>query len=221
MNVNEKVISRLTELIDRGLEIEKSKKSPPPNFIGFDSTVDSQAANQWHASAMSILAKAFGKDSEHFQLFESCCKEGVTYSPLHKGIGILNAAKEDYEHGYIQDVRNLVAAEVFSDLLEQASELLDAGYHGPAAVLAGAVLEDNLRKLCSLNSVVLPDRPKLDYMNAQLARVNAFNKLTQKRITAIADIRNSAAHGEWSEFQDEDVGDMIKWITNFTENHLG
>jgi len=221
MNADKKIIARLNELITRGKEIESTKKNPPPNCIGFDSTVDSQAANQWHASSKSILAKAFGKDSEHYQLFESCCKKGITYSPLHKGIGILNAAKEDYECGYIQDVRNLVAAELFSDFLEQASELLDAGYHGPAAVLAGAVLEDNLRKLCEESTIDLPNKPKLDFMNAQLAKSNIYNKLTQKRITAIADIRNSAAHGKWTEFQPADVADMLKWIGNFTEIHLG
>jgi hypothetical protein len=221
MDANEKVIARLAELIERGTEIEKTRKPPPRNYLGFDSTVDSQAANQWNASAKSILAKAFGRESEHFGLFEACCEKGVTYSPLHRGIGILMAAKEDFEHGYIQDVRNLVAAEVFSDLLDQASELLEAGYHGPAAVLAGAVLEDNLRKLCELHSIDLPPKPKLDYMNAQLAKADVFNKLTQKRITAIADMRNSAAHGKWDEFQQEDVKDMISWTIGFTETHLG
>jgi len=221
MNADQKVIDRLEELIARGVEIEKTKKEPPSNSIGFDSTVDSQAADQWHASAKNILAKAFGRDSEHFKLFEECCKEGVTYSPLHSGIGILRAAKEDYEHGYIQDVRNLVAAEMFSDLLDQASELLSAGYHGPAAVLSGAVLEDNLRKLCGIYNIELPKKPKIDYMNAQLAKAGIFNKLTQKRITAIADIRNSAAHGKWGDFTKEDVDDMINWVTNFTEIHLG
>ncbi|RZB38242.1 MAG: hypothetical protein SRB2_00588 [Desulfobacteraceae bacterium Eth-SRB2] len=156
MNADKKIISRLVELIERGLEIEKTKEVPPPNCIGFDSTVDSQAANQWHASAKNILAKAFSRDSEHFKLFEECCKDGVTFSPLHEGIGILNAAKEDFEHGYIQDVRNLVAAEMFSDLLDQASELLEAGYHGPAAVLSGAVLEDNLQKICEIKDIELP-----------------------------------------------------------------
>lgn len=221
MNVDQKIISRLDELIERGHKIEKTKKTPPSNFIGFDSTVDSQDANQWYASAKSILSKAFGSSSEHYQLFDSCFNKGVTFSPLIIGIGILKAAKEDYELGYVQDIRNLVIAELFSDLLEQASELLEAGYYGPAAVLAGAVFEDNLRKLCSIHSVELSDKPKLDYMNAQLAKVNVYNKLTQKRITAIADIRNSAAHGKWSEFTVEDVVDMIKWITNFTETHLG
>ena len=221
MTSDEKVIQRLQELIDRGLEIEKTKKRPPPNCIGFDSTVDSQPANQWHASARNILGKAFGKDSEHYALFQGCFKKGITYSPVHRGIGILQAAKEDLELGYLRDLRVLVASEVFSDFLEQASALLDAGYSEPAAVVAGAVLEDNLRKLCAQNEIELPEKPKLDFMNAQLAKASIYNKLTQKRLTAIADIRNSAAHGKWDEFTEDDVEDMIKWIVAFTEKQMG
>lgn len=221
MKVDERVVERLAELIERGLQIEKTKKSPPPNFIGFDSTVDSQAGNQWHASAKNILAKSFGRDSEHYKLFDTCFEKGVTYSPLHRGIGILKAAKEDLEHGYIQDVRDLVAGELFSDLLDQSSELLDAGYRGPAAVLAGAVLEDHLRKLCGAREIELPARPKLDSMNAQLAKAGLYNRLTQKKLTAVAGIRNAAAHGQWEEFDTEDVADMIKWIAGFLEQHLG
>jgi hypothetical protein len=221
MNADEKILQRLQQLIERGLEIKNTKQSPPPNFIGFDATVDSQVANQWHASAKSILGKAFGRDSEHYSLFEACFEKGVTYSPLVRGIGILKAAKEDFEHGYIQDVKNLVAAEMFSDLLDQASQLLDAGYIGPAAVVAGAVLEDNLRKLCVGQTIELSDKPKLDYMNSQLAKVNFYNKLTQKRLTAIADIRNSAAHGKWDDFTKKDVEDMISWVMIFAETHLG
>jgi hypothetical protein len=221
MTSDEKVISRLQELIERGREIERTKKNPPPNCIGFDATVDSQAGSQWLTSSKNILGRAFGKDSEHYLLFQGCFANGITYSPVHRGIGVLEAAKEDLEHGYLRDLRILVAAEVFSDFLEQASVLLEAGYIGPAAVVAGTVLEDNLRKLCSANDIELPDKPKLDYMNAQLAKADVYNKLTQKRLTAIADIRNSAAHGKWDDFSADDVADMIKWIVAFTEKQLG
>jgi hypothetical protein len=64
----------------------------------------------------------------------------------------------------------------------------------------------------------LPDKPKLDYMNAQLAKIEYYNKLTQKQITTLADIRNSAAHGKWKEFKEDDVRDMIKWIARFIES---
>jgi DNA-binding protein Fis len=54
-------------------------------------------------------------------------------------------------------------------------------------------------------------------MNADLARASVYNKLTQKRITAIADIRNNAAHGYWDQFDQADVKDMIDWVATFVE----
>ena len=221
MNVENSIIARFQELIERGREVEKTKVGPPANYIGFDSLVDGQAAHQWRASSLSLLAKAMGSDSEHYRLFDQCFQKGVTYSPVHRGIGILSAAKEDLERGYLRDVRRLVAAETFSDFLDQAVELLSTGYCAPAAVIAGAVLEDHLRRLCEQQGISLPAKPKLDSMNAQLAKQGAINLLTQKRITAIADIRNSAAHGKWQAFERSDVDDMIKWIATFVEKSSG
>lgn len=171
---------------------------------------------------MCILENALGKDDVHLHQFKECVgNRYLSLSYVERGIGILAAAKEDIEKGYIQNIRNLVMAEVFSDLLDQAQELLDAGYHGPAAVLAGAVLEDNLRKLCVENGIELPEKPKMDKMNADLAKAEVYNKIKQKQVTTYAGIRNSAAHGKWNEFNAEEVKQMIEWVTRFSEEHLG
>jgi hypothetical protein len=63
-------------------------------------------------------------------------------------------------------------------------------------------------------------KPKLDTMNADLAKQSVYNKLTQKRITALADIRNKAAHGEWDEFTKADVEDMLRGVRQFMETHF-
>jgi hypothetical protein len=142
-----------------------------------------------------------GVDSAHYENFSAIAgNHGISYSPVRRGQGILRAALEDFEHGYLFDVRRLIESEVFADFLEQAGELLRAGYKGPSALVAGWVLEDALRRLCSRNGVPLPPRPKLDSMNTELAKAGVYNKLSQKRITAIAEIRNNAAHGKWEEF---------------------
>jgi len=98
---------------------------------------------------------------------------------------------------------------VFDSELEQASALFQAGYKLPAAIVAGVVLETSLRELCDQEG--LP-HGKLDKMNADLAKEGKYNKLQQKRITALADIRNSAAHGKPQEFTDQDVLDMIRTL---------
>ena len=220
MNADKKILDRLAQLIETGERVLATKRVPPPNFIGFDSTVDSEAAYQWFTSAQNLLARVFGVDSEHYKNFSAQNEKGLTYSPVLRAQGVLRAAHDDLEHGYLFELKRLIEADLFDDFLEQACSLLDAGYFQPAAVVAGCVLEDGLRKLSASVGVTLPSKPKLDVMNAELAKAGVYNKLTQKRITAIADIRNSAAHGQWDQFAKGDVEEAIGWIRNFMESHL-
>ena len=117
-------------------------------------------------------------------------------------------------------MKSLIAAELLGDLLEQAEALLEAGYHIPAASLAGAVLEDALRKLCARHRIGVAAKTNIDSLNSDLARKQVYNLLTQKEITAKADIRNNADHGRPSEFTKGDVQAMVKWVRTFAEQHL-
>ena len=94
---------------------------------------------------------------------------------------------------------------------------LDNKYITASAVIAGVVLETSLRTLCDQESI---DHGKLDKMNADLAKKGIYNKLQQKQITALADVRNSAAHGKTEEFTRDDVSDMITKIETFLITHL-
>jgi hypothetical protein len=122
---------------------------------------------------------------------------------------------EDYKGGFLTSLKHLIQADVFDSELEQAKELLTNGYKVAAAVIV--VLETTLRDLCTREG--LP-HSKLDKMNAALAKAGIYNKLQQKRITALADIRNSAAHGKPEEFSDEDVTNMIRDVEQFLANQL-
>jgi hypothetical protein len=61
--------------------------------------------------------------------------------------GVLRALRADYEAGRLQSFQELVHADLFSDFLEMAEYFLQEGYKDPAAVIAGGVLEQHLRKL--------------------------------------------------------------------------
>src|SRR6266404_128743 len=84
--------------------------------------------------------------------------------------GILSALRADYDAGRLQSFEELIHANLFSDFLEMAEYFLQEGYKDPAAVIAGGVLEEHLRKLCGKHGVTIPAKPKLDTMNADLAR---------------------------------------------------
>jgi hypothetical protein len=117
-------------------------------------------------------------------------------------------------------MRALVAAEILGDFIEQAQTLLDAGYYVPAASLAGAVLEDSLRKLCEQKGIPIPEDTKINKLNRSLAKSGAYNNLTQKQITAQEELRNNADHGQHERFTSEDVDGMVKWVRRFAEEYL-
>ena len=114
-------------------------------------------------------------------------------------------------------MRSLVQAEVFNSELEQATELLRKSYKAPAAVIAGTVLETALRELCDRNQII---PGKLEKMNADLAKKGVYNLLMQKRITALAQVRNDAAHGKHDGYTEPDVKTMISDIERFLADHL-
>jgi len=57
-------------------------------------------------------------------------------------------------------------------------------------------------------------------MNADLYKAGAYNLLTQKKITALAQVRNSAAHGQWDQFAVRDVEDMLNAVRSFMAQHF-
>lgn len=222
MDIDQKIIERLEGLIQKGEEVIKTKYesatvgNPYIKYL----FVNSQISTQWGISCLNLLKRVFGKESDHYTKFDSLFPKLNYYTSANQALGVLKAAKDDYENAYLFEIRFLIQAEVFDDFLEQAKYLFDTGYYQPAAVIAGSVLEDGLRKLCNRNSITLPSKPKLDTMNADLVKKEIYNSLVQKQITALADLRNKAAHGKWTEFTDNDVEQMITQVRTFIETHF-
>src|ERR1044072_6184151 len=155
IKVDQKILMRFQELIQLGQKIlntrEKGYTKPEPGaYRSYYDKIDIQLAGQWGVSCLNLIGRVFNKDSDHYKKFDSLYADFI--KPLAgptvvtHAFGILVAAKDDYEHGYLFETRALIEAEVFDDFLEQARHLLDNKYYGPAAVVAGSVLEDGLRK---------------------------------------------------------------------------
>lgn len=211
---------RFDELASQLAALEASRTIYYDNDSGqTKGSVDGNALLEWKVKVRNLLSRVCGTDSQHFEQF----KENETgfysssYDILLSLKAVFVAAKEDFEGGYLSTTRSLVQAEVFDNELEQARELQSNGYIAAAAVVAGVVLETTLRELCDRESL---SHGKLDKMNADLTKSGVYNKLVQKRVTAIAAIRNSAAHGDTAAFSSNDVEDMIRYVERFIAEHL-
>ena len=203
---------RFAELEAQASELANTRAMSRDFNGGADENVNHEQYLAWCVKAKNLLNSACGQDSEHYRAFV----EAETYASWSGNLknflrtrAVFGAAREDFEGGYLASVRSLVQAEVFDTELEQAKELLVAGYYPAAAVVAGVVLETTLRQLAATRGLPIG---KLDRMNADLAKAGEYNSLVQKRVTSLAAIRNSAAHGDHSAFTKVDVESMIEEV---------
>ena len=210
---------RFTDLLAESEKVLATKYRAADSYISSWYYVDDNLFLGWKVKAKNLLERACGLESQHFKHFEEEEKRAWSGSfDLAKNLrAVLLAAEEDYNGGHLNSIRTMVQEEVFDSELEQASELLQNGYKVPAAVVAGIVLEVTLKELCGKHGLA---SGKLDRMNADLCKANAYTLLTQKRITAIAQIRNDAAHGNSDGFNDSDVKSMIDDVRRFVTDHI-
>ena len=133
-------------------------------------------------------------------------------------VGILRALRTAYDAGYLENVTQLIHADIFTDFIEMADHLLFEGYKDPAAVITGSTLEEHLRQLCANNGIATEaaGKPKkADSLNAELAAQSVYSKLDQKSITAWLDLRNKAAHGKYGDYSKEQVDLQIRGVRDF------
>jgi hypothetical protein len=211
---------RFQELSDQAEKVEAGKHMVHDPFGNTNKvSIDSNVNLNWKVKAKALLVSACGSESQHFKEFEAAETKGwaSNLDNFRRMRAVFEAAREDFEGGYLASVHDLVRAEVFESELEQAAELLKSGYGLAAAVIAGVVLETAIRDLCTRNQI---QHGKLDKMNADLAKAGVYNGVVQKRITHLAAVRNSAAHGNEAEFNTYDVNAMIDEVEQFLATHL-
>ena len=96
-------------------------------------------------------------------------------------------------------------------------------YKDAAAVIAGSSLESHLHQLCIKYGVQIDDtaqdgttkHKKAEQLNQELRKNGAYSLFDQKQITAWLDLRNNAAHGKYSAYDEHQVAKLIEWAADF------
>jgi hypothetical protein len=179
-----------------------------------------------------LIRRLYGIGSQYDQNFQRVLAttlftsmHSYHYSHVSELAGILRGVQHDLNSGMLFDLRLLLQAEIFADFLDMAEHLLNSRYKDAAAVLLGAVLEDSLRKLAQSSGVATTGtngKPlTIDPLNAALAKTDVYGPLVQKQITTWANLRNDAAHGNFSKYDNEQVGQMLLFVQKFCADFLG
>lgn len=219
MKKAEKIEKKFNQLLQEGNNILTRCGWNGENYYKLPSIKDYL---RWRTEVLNLIKIVCGQNSVHYKQLKQLAEDEDSRNDSYyfvNCLGILEAAGKDYTDGFI-DIKGFIQAELFEDFLSMAEYLLNEGYYIPAASLAGAVLEDSLRKICDKRNLVYKDKTNINSLNTILTKAGVYTLLVQKEITAKADIRNNADHGYYDKFKREDVKDMIKWIRRFIVDYL-
>ena len=215
-------LKRFDELIAEGKSLVESIEVIPPHSSGSVWVTyttynwDRQRLSRWKTNCVTLLAPFAKKGTKAKEQIDVFTKTGGKKPEVQYCLGILEAFRDDFNRGFLDDFAVRIEAELAADYMGQAESLLHEGQKGkfdhvPVVVLAGAVLEKSLRTLCEQQD------PKID----DLRKAGLYNELKAKQLRSWTDIRNKAAHGEFDQFTRGDVEQMIQGITNFLADYLG
>ena len=162
------------------------------------------------------------KNSEYW-LYANSITEPYSFKLIYNLIGILKSLRDDYAKDFLNSINEMVDAEVFADILEQAEYLLKQDYFRASAVVAGVALESHLRKLAEKNSILITTDDgkyiKADSLNGALLKNNIFDKTMHKSVTSWLGLRNDAAHPDSKEINDGLIEPMIAGIRVFIQQY--
>jgi hypothetical protein len=141
-----------------------------------------------------------------------------------------------YEEGALTSPRLAIAHELDGDLVEIAQEQTQAAekavdptatqvHLAIAAFLAGAAIEDALRKLCEANGISYDtQRTSISKLQSALfqpaQQVAVISGSENKQLTAWGDTRNKADHGKFGEITHSEVLAMVIGVRGFLDRHL-
>jgi hypothetical protein len=138
-----------------------------------------------------------------------------------------------YDEGRLQSPRLVIAHEIEGSLLDIAQAQVEAAERAPdkqvplavAAFLAGAALEDALRRLCDANGFAYDtQRTSIAKLQAALYQpsngVEAISGTENKQITSWGDTRNKADHGKFSDLSLSEVSSMVIGVRGFIDKNL-
>jgi|GEM_PF-1458809 len=198
MKTNEKITSLVEKLIHNGESLCKNpwEDNQFKNIGIVTRFVDLEGFNKWLGS-FHLLLSLLGPVGKPWQDIYESSKKGNRLENSLSILGSLRSIKESLNDGLLISFEDIVYAEAFSDLIEQAEYLYEQGYFLASGVLLRAILEERLKKLCeSKGCQPGKTRPTIIDYNQNLYTTKIYDKITFKHVDSMAAIGNAAAHND-------------------------
>lgn len=232
ISVKKKFIERCQQLIEEGEKLKETNQTIQtfPDSEQYVNLVNRELFYKWKNNSENLIVKISNTDSSYYRDFHGHVNQGYyqdfdgCLDQVIAGMGILRGIKEDLEQGFLERIQDLIVSNVFTNFLDQAKYLLNNGYKDAAASIAGAVLEDSLKKIAKKNNIPIQKQngreDGIGSLNNKLSQQQIYNELKKRTIHAWKEIRDNASHGKFDEYSVNDVKTMIDGVGNFLSEYF-
>jgi hypothetical protein len=194
MSAKSRIADFTNKLISEGEEVLRTEFRASGNWVGgAPRYVELQKFKKWRGSC-SLLVTLMGDLSAPWK--------GILDGDAGNDLGVamsmqgtLEAIRDAIADGLLVRFEDLVFAEAFSDLVDQADYLFAQGYILASGVILRAVLEERLSRMCLRNNCVpQKQKPTIADYNTELYKNKVYDKITLKHVESMAAVGNDAAH---------------------------
>jgi hypothetical protein len=209
--------NRFSDLVHQGESIFERLKG-----LHNVDTQDRPECVAWLMSVVNLLEKVMPIGNRYQ-------REGVRLLPSADGpiylsnfaamLGVLRSASDEWDAGLIHSFELQFIGLAFEDFLRHAATYTEAGRTIEAAVLASAVFEDSIKRLCDKHGIQTTDKTLESLVNA-LKTNRILGKVKAGRLRSYVSIRNGAFHADWKGFDQRDLRQMIEGLEELIEDHL-
>lgn len=176
----------------------------------------------WMLSAVNLIEVATPEGSRYHREAARLLPKtdaGIFLYSIANILGLLKSARAETSHGLLKSLEYHFVGLAFEDFLKYASRFNEGGKKMEAAVLASAVLEDTIKRLCRKHAIEVKDKTLDPLLNA-LKSGGILTRVKTERLRASVALRNQAFHADWAAFDAQDVRQMIEGLDELLETHF-
>lgn len=218
-------LERLNSLIEEGRELANTSL-PVRNYEPLELDIPHYVkCHSWWLGCLNLIRNFFGSEHHFFTNFKNAAggwqhvvsnniKQPIPYpkEDMAKAYAVLFYIKKEFELGLVADARHLYEANLFSNLLDQAFELVEKNYLVGAAVYCRLIIENFINDLCRIKKIELEDKENVSSKLVKLRKKEVFDLPTERMIQGKYDIGTYAVHGkeEFKKYTKEDILDLLQ-----------
>jgi len=178
--------------------------------------------SRWKGDVLALIGSAFGEQSRYYTELASVESDLAPKAPGSVFSFFLNTLKKaqlDF-HGASTVARSSYASDLMGDFLLRAEGMAAKGHYISAVTLAGAVLEDILRRLCEVHDVFCPENASLEAINDNLLKAAVYDAAWHKETARRIGLRKTAELCYTDKINDVNVREMIAWLREFIQGYF-